>query len=61
MQITYVGRARSVEIDALGIEVANGETFDAPDDVAKSLLRQRSQFTKPPKAAKADDNDKETS
>lgn len=46
--LKYVGRARGVEVDAAGVFVQNGDTADFPDDVAKSLLRQKGQWEKVP-------------
>lgn len=48
--LKYVGRARGVEVDAAGVFVQNGDTADFPDDVAKSLLRQKGQWEKVPAA-----------
>lgn len=42
--LRYIGRARGVEVDAAGVFVQNGDTADFPDDVAKSLLRQKGQW-----------------
>lgn len=38
--IRYVGPSDSVDIPALGVTAVRGEEFDAPADVAKSLLSQ---------------------
>lgn len=44
--LKYVGRARAIEVDAVGVTVARGETAEFSDEIAKSLLRQRGQWEK---------------
>lgn len=44
--LKYVGRARAIEVDAVGVTVARGETAEFSDEIAKSLLRQKGQWEK---------------
>jgi hypothetical protein len=55
MQITYIGRHRGgVEVGPDAIQVAHGATVDLPDELAKGLLGQPSQWAKA-KTKKADE------
>lgn len=56
--ITYVGVFDAVEVDGLGV-VSNGETVDAPAELAKSLLEQTDNWTagKKPAVVKTDDTE----
>lgn len=57
--LRYVGRARGVEVDAVGVYVQKDDTADFPDDVAQSLLRQKGQWeqvaSKPKTTTKKDE------
>lgn len=44
-RITYTGPFTEVDVPALGCRVAQGETVDAPDDLAASLLEQAPDWT----------------
>jgi hypothetical protein len=60
MQITYIGRhTGGVEVGPDAISVAHGATIDLPDELAKSLLEQRSQWEKPKKSPAAEATKKE--
>lgn len=56
--ITYVGPFDAVEVDGLGV-VKNGDSIDAPDALAKSLLEQADNWSAPSK--KSTHNDKQES
>ena len=55
--IKYVGPFDAVEVDGLGV-VENGESVEAPTELAKSLLEQETNWTAGKKsAAKTDDTE----
>ena len=53
MKIRYTGRhTAGVDVDVVGVHVALGETVDLPTDIAKSLLTQTGEWTRPTKEKK---------
>lgn len=44
MRITYVGPFRAVEVPTLGLTAVHGTPIEVPDESAKRLLRQPSNW-----------------